>query len=169
MYKLKKWVRPVAYLGMGAIFLIMAIELVRSGNWWAVPFLMIGYGLFMILFEVSLLIYRMLTANFSFAIGRDAEYAWVFHFSLGKIIYTILLLLLRRWRGIADLRIVDVAREGAKAGTSIQAPKGRPSIIEGSGRIIEASEEKTAVQKSLERRAHRRRSAASSHDPRVSI
>lgn len=145
MSKLKKWVRPVAYLGMGAFFLIMAIELVKSGNWWAVPFLMIGYGLFMILFEISLLIYRILTTNFSFAIGRDAEYAWVFHFSLGKIIYTILLLLLRRWRGIADLRIVDVAREGAKAGTSIQAPKGRPSIIEGSGRIVEASEGKTAV------------------------
>ena len=148
MSKSKKWVRPVAYLGMGVFFLIMAIELVKSGNWWAVPFLMIGYGLFMVLFEISLLIYRILTTNFSFAIGRDSEYAWVFHFSLGKIIYTILLLLLRRWRGVADLRIVDIAREGAKAGTSIQAPRGQQSIIEGSGQIIEASEEKTAAQKS---------------------
>ncbi len=150
MSRSKKWVRPGAYLGMGALFLIMAIELVKSGNWWAVPFLMIGYGLFVILFEISLLIYRILTTNFSFAIGRDAEYAWIFHFSLGKIIYTILLLLLRRWRGLANLRIVDAAWNGVKAGASIQAPKGQPRIIAGSGRIIEASDEKTAVQKSLQ-------------------
>jgi hypothetical protein len=148
MSRSKKWVRPGAYLGVGALFLIMAIELVRSGNWWAVPFLMIGYGLFMILFEISLLIYRILTTNVSFAIGRDVEYAWIFHFSLGKIIYTILLLLLRRWRGLANIRIVDAAWSGVKAGASIQAPKGRPRIIEGSGRIIEASDEKPAVQKS---------------------
>jgi len=145
MSRSKKWVRPGAYLGMGALFLIMAIELVKSGNWWAVPFLMIGYGLFMILFEISLLIYRILTASFSFAIGRDVEYAWVFHFSLGKIIYAILLLLLRRWRGIANMRVVDIAWNGVKAGASIQAPRGQPGIIEGSGRIIEASDEKAAI------------------------
>ncbi|MEW6555459.1 MAG: hypothetical protein AB1384_14375 [Actinomycetota bacterium] len=149
MSKSKKWVRPAAYLGMGALFLVMAIGLVRGGNWWAVPFLMIASGLFMFLLEISLLIYRILTTNFSLAIGRDSEYAWVFHFSLGKIIYTILLLLLRRWRGLANIRIVDAAWSGVKAGASVQAPEGRLKSIAGRGRITEASDEKPAVQRSL--------------------
>ena len=130
---------------MGILFIIIAIDLVRSGSWWAIPFLMIGFGLFIILAEISLLIYRILTTNFSFAIGRDVEYAWVFHFSLGKIIYTILLLLLKRWRGIANMRIVDVAWKGVRDGMSIQAPKGQSGSIEGSGRNIEASDEKAAI------------------------
>jgi hypothetical protein len=141
MSKSKRWLRPGVYLGMGVLFLVMAIDLVGSGKWWAVPFLMIGFGLFIITFEISLLIYKILTTNISFAVGRDVEYSWVFHFSLGKIIYTALLLLLRRWRGLANIRYVDAAWSGVKAGASVQAPKGQPKSITGGGRIIEASDE----------------------------
>jgi len=120
MSKWKKWIRLAAYLGIGGLSIYIAIGLIRSGNWWAIPFLIIGYGILIILTEVFLLLYRILTTNFSFVIKRDMENAWVLDLSLGRIIFSGLLLMLKKWRGVAEIGKVTAAWMSVKNGTSLR-------------------------------------------------
>jgi len=120
MSKRNKWIRLAVYLGIGGLFFYIAVGLIRNGNWWVIPFLMIAYGLLIIFTEVFLLLYRILTTKFSFVIRRDMENAWVLDFSLGRIIFSGLLLMLRKWRGVAEIGKVTAAWKSMKNGTSLR-------------------------------------------------